>query len=178
MFFCGSFTTPVKTDIRERANWVSELTGENDRPLVCAHFKHRRGRENAQPFNHQGNGILVTDIEHLAHHQLFKFKNFSKHIHLSTEQNYPAICALIYNCKSYNEEKGISYGFTQIQYEFAVKAWVDLIHDNHRILGLPKDKNLEVVSELIKNIIVPDDDYSSFEEIMVKPWDEPPIQQE
>lgn len=148
MLFCGSFTKPVRLEIKERANDRSELSGENGRSLVCAHIIHRGGRRGR--FNYPENGLLVTDIEHLAHHKLFAQN--SRRIGLSKEQNDLSIFSLINDIEKYNRENNISDEETQEKFENAVKSWIELLDDNHSILGVSKKQNKEIVTDLIRNI--------------------------
>lgn len=148
MLFCGSFTKPVRLEIKERANKRSELSGENGRPLVCAHIMHRGGRKGR--FNYPENGLLVTDIEHLAHHKLFSQN--SKRIGLSKEQNDLSVYSLVCDITKYNKENNVSEEETQEKFESAVKSWIELFDTDHRILGVSKKQNTEIITELIKNI--------------------------
>lgn len=93
MLFCGAFSKPVRLEIKERANERSELSGENGRPLVCAHIMHRGHKKGR--YNYSENGLLVTDIEHLAHHKLFEQN--PRRIGLNKEQNKEIISILIRN---------------------------------------------------------------------------------
>lgn len=149
MFFCGAFTKPVRMEIKERANWISELSGENDRPLVCAHFRHKGGRKKGR-FDYAENGLYVTDIEHLAHHKLFERQ--TEKIGLSTDQNDFAIYSLIQDIRAYNEINKIAENTIQDEYECAIKNWINLLEKNPQILGLRRLKNTEVVTTLVEDI--------------------------
>lgn len=148
MFFCGSFTKPVRLTIKERANEKSELSGENSRPLVCAHLRHRGGRRGR--FDRPENGLLVTDIEHFAHHKLFK--DNPERIGLSTDQNDLSILTLTRTIKTYNKEHRITDEETQEKYENAVESWIGLFDSNHRILGVSKNQNDEIITDIIRSI--------------------------
>jgi|GEM_PF-6992412 len=169
-----------REEIKERANHRSELTGENTRPLVCAHFEHRRSRKNSEKFNNESNTILVTDLEHLAHHQILK--KHPEYTGLATNQNNWCIYMLINECKKNNEElynkksSELDY-LIQQKYEFAVKSWLKLMYENSETLLIPKrEKPDEVVSILMGDIIIPKsyNNDLTFEDVIVRPWYEPP----
>lgn len=63
-FATYAFTSNKRESIRKRAVNASELSRRTDRPLECSHLNHKRGRG----YQDVENGILVTDIEHLAYH--------------------------------------------------------------------------------------------------------------
>ncbi len=145
------FTKPVRIEIRERAQNRSELSGENNRPLVCAHLRHRGGMKNRRKrtdFSH--NGLLVTDIEHLAHHKLFK--NIPDKIGLSTEHNDVSIISLTRNVAKFNKENKIPDYIVQEKYENSVKAWLEFYDNKPEILGFSQKKNDEIVTSLIQEI--------------------------
>ncbi len=121
MLFCGAFTQPVKIEIKERAKERSELSGTNSRPLVCAHLQHRGGRKKRSRYDYSENGLLVTDIEHLAHHLLFK--NNPEFIGLATEQNDLSLISLVKNVRDYNEQHQISDEDTHKKLSKALNAW-------------------------------------------------------
>ncbi len=148
MFFCGSFTKPIRIEIKERANERSELSGENSRPLVCAHIIHRGNKKGR--FDYSENGLLVTDIEHLAHHRLFE-QNPRK-IGLSKEQNNLSIFSLTRDVEKYNEGNDISKEETQEKFEDAIKSWIELFDNDHRILGVSKKQNRDIITNLIRDI--------------------------
>lgn len=155
MFFCGSFTKPIRQEIKERANQVSELSGECDRPLVCAHIRHQ-GNKRWKRFNYAANGKLVTDIEHLAHHRLIR--KMPKHLGLSGEQNFMSITALTKDVMDFNYENNITHEEAQEAYENAIKDWISLLDGNHRILGLTKKENEEAIANFISAVTVEDED--------------------
>lgn len=63
-----AFSIDIRHTIKDRSQYLSELTGENGRPMECSHLYH--GRE-IEEYNDPDNGLYVTDIEHLAYHLLF-----------------------------------------------------------------------------------------------------------
>jgi len=105
MLFCGSFSSQVKREIKYRAKQLSELSGENSRPLVCAHLKHQGGRPEGI-FDYARNGRLVTDIEHLVHHELFL--EIPRLIGLSRKQNDRTIEGLFENVIDHLPHRGRS----------------------------------------------------------------------
>ncbi len=155
MFFCGAFTKIIRDEIKERANQASELSGEDNRPLVCAHIRHR-GKNINKRFNYAENGKLVTDIEHLAHHRLFR--KATKLIGLSGEQNLMSIISLTRDVRIFNDENNINHYETQLAYENAIKDWVSLLDNDHRILGLTKKDNEEALSTFIGTVTVEDEE--------------------
>ena len=63
-----AFSYEAKQKIHGRAGRVCELSGETRFPKEAAHLNHSRKNKY---YDHPGNGLLVTDIMHLAHHMLF-----------------------------------------------------------------------------------------------------------
>jgi len=147
MFFCGSFSTPTKTEIKRRARQHSELSGENSRPLCCAHLRHQAGKPPSWYFETPANGRLVTDIEHWAHH--FLFYPIPRIIGLSKKQNLKTIVTLYSQVQEYNEGNNISYKLFEEKYESAKRNWIMLYDENPKTLGLSTKKKDEIVKNLI-----------------------------
>lgn len=97
MFFCGAFSLETKFQIKERAGNRSELSGESDRPLQCSHFDHSKKNPN---YDSPDEGILVTDIEHLAYH--VKYLRKPDKIGLTKRENRDAIKTLWREALSFN----------------------------------------------------------------------------
>ncbi len=149
MFFCGSFSSEIKREIKRKAKHLSELSGENTRPLSCAHLKHQGGRPPSKYFERTSNGRLVTDIEHLAHHELFR--GISRLIGLSEKQNEKSIKALREDVNEYNNENNVNYKIYEKKYREAQDRWIELYDSNPNILGLSTKKKNEIVDYLISS---------------------------
>lgn len=146
MLFCGSFSSQIKREIKYRAKELSELSGENSRPLVCAHLKHQGGRPEGI-FDYARNGRLVTDIEHLVHHELFQ--EIPRLIGLSKKQNNRTMKGLFENVIEYNQQNNIYDETFKEKYRNAQINWIELYDTNPRILGLPTKKKDDVIQLLI-----------------------------
>lgn len=92
-----SFSLDIRHEIKDRSGYLSELTGENGRPMECSHLYH--GRE-IEEYNNPENGLYVTDIEHLAYHLLFVEK--PSLIGLNKVENGRAIVSLYNRIEDYN----------------------------------------------------------------------------
>lgn len=99
----GNFTRPVREKIWVRARGLSELSKRSDRPRECAHLDHNKSR---LTYNSPDTGLLVTDVEHLAHHLIFR--DYPQDIGLTRAANSSAIKSLVYRCRQYNAKIGLS----------------------------------------------------------------------
>ena len=149
MFFCASFGTEIKKEIKKKAKHRSELSGENSRPLVCAHLRHRGGRPPSPYTERSSLGRLVTDIEHLAHHELFRGR--AKLIGLTEKQNEWSIVELRERVIDYDNENNIYYKKTEQKYRNAQLKWIELYNSNPKGLGFSTKKKNEIVEFLIAN---------------------------
>lgn len=82
-----SFSTKTKNQIKKRAEFKSELSGETEN-LECSHFNHSKTGD----YNKPDNGLLVTATEHLAYHLMFR--GCSHEIGLPEHQNEWAVQAI------------------------------------------------------------------------------------
>ncbi len=149
MFFCGSFSSEIKRKIKKKAKNLSELSGENSRPLSCAHLRHQGGRPPNKHRERPSNGRLVTDIEHLVHHEIFE--GMERLIGLSSNQNKKSIEELRNNVEDYNYENNIREDIFETKYQEAQKKWIELYDKNPKCLVLSTKKKDEVVEKLILN---------------------------
>jgi hypothetical protein len=93
----SSFSLNAKHKIRRHFGYKSAISGRTDRPLQCAHINHSRLYEN---HGDPSNGILLTDMEHVAMHMYFRLN--PQLIGLSHENNSNAIKTAIENIQKYN----------------------------------------------------------------------------
>lgn len=77
-----AFSPGIRWELRRRSGDMSELSWNARRPLECSHFDHDKRR---RYYNSPTNGLLVTDIEHLAYHLYFREE--PEHIGLDRKQN-------------------------------------------------------------------------------------------
>lgn len=97
-----SFDQQSRWEIRDRAGNKSELTDISDRPLQACHLSHSRQLEE---YNQPDMGVLVTDIEHLAYHLIFRYNSFE--IGLNRDCNERAIDSLYTQIRKFNKRNGI-----------------------------------------------------------------------
>jgi len=107
-----AFERETRRDIRRRAGFESELSSINNRPLECSHLDHSRYHDS---YNFPDNGVLVTDIEHYAYHQIFKLHPY--HIGLSKDDNYSALCSIYQRILDFNKQSCIEMSEDQIDSE-------------------------------------------------------------
>lgn len=88
----GAFGKKTRDEVIERAGGASELTGRTDRPLHASHINHNRESED---YNNPDNGILLTDVEHLAYH--INHVGHARDIGLGENQNNWAVNILTGN---------------------------------------------------------------------------------
>ncbi|GEM_PF-6509519 len=111
-----AFRSNAKAEIKIRAGFRSELSGEESRFLHAAHLDHSKD----DSYTDVDRGILVTDIEHYAHHYLFK--NSPGLIGLSKKENRRALKSLYQEILAYHPyEKSL----VEITREFneALERW-------------------------------------------------------
>lgn len=149
MFFCASFSAEIKKQIKNKAKHRSELSRENSRPLVCAHLRHKGGREPSPYTERRSMGRLVTDIEHLVHHELFRGKE--RVIGLTEKQNEWTIAKLRERVLDYDNENNIYYKNTEQKYRDAQLRWIELYDSNPKGLGLSTKVRNELVQFLVSN---------------------------
>lgn len=112
------FSWKNKMEIKARANNRSELSGETDFKLHAAHLNHNKD----DTYRKIERGLLVTDIEHYAHHYMFQTN--PSHIGLNKKENNRALksmwCQVMYN-------HGSSKSLEEIVYElqYAIERWGD-----------------------------------------------------
>jgi hypothetical protein len=61
----SAFSYEVREQIKQRANYKSELSGRDDEPLECAHYNHDKHNPG---YNDPDNGRLLLLSEHLQDH--------------------------------------------------------------------------------------------------------------
>lgn len=122
-----AFTKPVRETIKERAEGRSELSNENSRPLVCAHLGHRgkKGSRKKKRINCPENGLLVTDVEHYAHHLIFRSNPGI--IGLSQEQNEVSLIGIMENILS---EGDLTEDEFSNKLSMAIIAWEEFYEES------------------------------------------------
>ena len=122
----ASFKPSVRRVLKKRAEDCSQLSGRDDRPLEAAHLNHCR---TSGFYNKPSNGLLVTDIEHLAHH-LF-FRQNPELIGLSIKDNNRAIKALFDRVRSYDRKNHIflSKDSFHEELEVATESWKFFLYE-------------------------------------------------
>jgi hypothetical protein len=151
-------TKPVRLEIKERSNGVSELSSEEDRegekyirPLICAHIQHQ-GDKGKKLFDNANNGLHVTDIEHLVHHTIFR-ENPGR-ISLRTRQNETALIALTQDICIYNRKLGIpDYDDSVVKhYETAITNWLEKYSKDASMLGVPEKQREKIITRVCQSI--------------------------
>ena len=111
-----AFSMSTKSVIWHRAGSVSELDGTNHRPMECMHIDHHRGPDYDEP----DTGMLVSDIQHLAYHTLFK--DMPEEIGLAPHYNDWAINTLTQRIIDWNNANGVDYNCNSLLIE-AEEKW-------------------------------------------------------
>ena len=99
-----AFPKKVRKEIVERAGGVSELSGRSDRPMEAGHLYH--GVQEVD------NGLLVTDQEHLAWHELFMGR--AGEIGLTEDQNNWACRSVLQRCEDFDIPRGIHTNYPAV----------------------------------------------------------------
>lgn len=94
------FSEATRKEIKKRAKYRSEISGRTDRPLHAMHFNHAR----TEGYDTPPRGVLVTIVEHLVFHLLFRGK--AHRIGLKECQNDWAIDILQQNSTNFLEKVG------------------------------------------------------------------------
>ena len=88
--------------MKDRSDWVSELSETNHRPMNCSHLSHDKS---LPTYDDPDFGLFLTDIEHLAMHIIFHFDSEGI-LGLPRHQNAWSIKKLYSEAKRISEVKG------------------------------------------------------------------------
>jgi hypothetical protein len=121
-----SFSSETSFLIRRRAGGISELDGSSDRPLEASHLNHSKS---FRGYDRVSNGVLVTDIQHLAYHLLFAHS--PKEIGLTTRSNARAIESLKSRIYDFNIKNNLSTrkGDLNKELRIAMVLWEEFLYN-------------------------------------------------
>lgn len=104
-----SFPYPTREAIRQRAGNKSELSERNDRRLTCCHLSHDRG---LAEYGSMDMGVLVTDFEHYAYHEILE--KHPNSLGLTASQNSWSLSKLWNEIQGYNRVNNINMSEEEI----------------------------------------------------------------
>jgi hypothetical protein len=137
----GAFPINIREHIKERAEYRSELTGKVEEKMEVAHLVHgKKGKLNKDPRN----GMLVTTLEHLAHHMFYQYN--PRETGLTEAENNSAIASL---WERLSKRQPIDP--EEIRYEVgeAIGRWEELLNSE-----APREPNLNETPEPVQTPIV------------------------
>lgn len=97
-----AYSLESKQIMKDRCDWVSELSETNHRPMNCSHLSHDKSLDT---YDDPDFGLFLTDIEHLAMHMIFH-DHSEEILGLPRHQNAWSIRKLHSEAKRISELKG------------------------------------------------------------------------